>query len=339
MNMKKSSNYSNDAVRKHEQHYERNSSSPPISIPRPGGTSYQENTPLLSTSSSTLSRSSSPTKRMLDQFIACQPRSSNHWKTDDYLKCGSPMISSAHRSLRLPNLDLREARRQSAIAAANERLYKLTGNDESDLKRSRSKSVGSEKEKLSVSEHSSPLLLGENILKRRTPSGISLMELDDTFDNDVEMPRQEIDDAAKDKRYGATETEIEVETKTIYTQPSKEKTQESTLTTSQSCTIHDLNPTEPPRTKIDTADDTLLDELKAEFESQSNPPILSLLYGLVNTAIVLPVIMSFGSIIYHDEFFRPYLSVLMKLTTISGAVHQITFSTASSLPFAGKFIL
>ena len=334
MNMKKSSNYSNDAVRKHEQHYERNSSSPPISIPRPGGTSYQENTPLLSTSSSTLSRSSSPTKRMLDQFIACQPRSSNHWKTDDYLKCGSPMISSAHRSLRLPNLDLREARRQSAIAAANERLYKLTGNDESDLKRSRSKSVGSEKEKLSVSEHSSPLLLGENILKRRTPSGISLMELDDTFDNDVEMPRQELDDAAKDKRYGATE--IEVETKTIYTQPSKEKTQESTLTTSQSCTIHDLNPTE---TKIDTSDYTLLDELKAEFESQSNPPILSLLYGLVNTAIVLPVIMSFGSIIYHDEFFRPYLSVLMKLTTISGAVHQITFSTVSSLPFAGKFIL
>jgi SulP family sulfate permease len=44
--------------------------------------------------------------------------------------------------------------------------------------------------------------------------------------------------------------------------------------------------------------------------------------------------MSFGSIIYHHDFFRPYLSTLMKLTVLSGAVHQITFSTASSLPFA-----
>jgi len=60
----------------------------------------------------------------------------------------------------------------------------------------------------------------------------------------------------------------------------------------------------------------------------------SVVYGMINTAVVLPVIMSFGSIIYHDPFFRPYLPVLVKLTTISGIVHQIMFSSFSSLPFA-----
>lgn len=74
--------------------------------------------------------------------------------------------------------------------------------------------------------------------------------------------------------------------------------------------------------------------LKEEFEKTQNPPSVAFIYGIINTVIVLPVIMSFGSIIYHDAFFRPYLPVLIKLTVISGVVHQLSFSTFSTLPFA-----
>lgn len=73
---------------------------------------------------------------------------------------------------------------------------------------------------------------------------------------------------------------------------------------------------------------------KKPFEDDANSFASSVVYGMINTAVVLPVIMSFGSIIYHDPFFRPYLPVLVKLTTISGIVHQLMFSTFSSLPFA-----
>ena len=131
--------------------------------------------------------------------------------------------------------------------------------------------------------------------------------------------------------YGAT-------TGAVYTEISKEAEETKPLTASQSCSITDLNPTPPStpptRTKKVDCEKTLVQELKDEFESQSNPPILSLLYGIVNLFIVLPVVMSFASIIYHDDFFRPYMPVLMKLTVVSGVVHQITFSTLSSLPFA-----
>lgn len=75
-------------------------------------------------------------------------------------------------------------------------------------------------------------------------------------------------------------------------------------------------------------------ELKREFAKQTNPPGLSIMYGIVNAVIVLPVIMSFGNIIYHDDFFRPYLPVLVKMTVVSGIVHQLCFSTFSTLPFA-----
>lgn len=65
-----------------------------------------------------------------------------------------------------------------------------------------------------------------------------------------------------------------------------------------------------------------------------NPIWISMLYGLINATIVLPVLMSFGSIIYRDAAFSPYMPVLIKLTVFSGMVHQVCFSTFSSLPFA-----
>lgn len=67
---------------------------------------------------------------------------------------------------------------------------------------------------------------------------------------------------------------------------------------------------------------------------EGNPFWVSVLYGLINATIVLPVLMSFASIIYRDQEFAPYMPILIKLTTISGVVHQLCFSAFSSLPFA-----
>jgi len=68
--------------------------------------------------------------------------------------------------------------------------------------------------------------------------------------------------------------------------------------------------------------------------NKKEPFVISALYGLINVTIILPVIMSFGTIIYKDKAFEEYLPVLVKLTVLSGAVHQICFSIFSSLPFA-----
>lgn len=62
--------------------------------------------------------------------------------------------------------------------------------------------------------------------------------------------------------------------------------------------------------------------------------VISALYGLINVTIILPVLISFGTIIYKDKAFEEYLPVLIKLTVFSGAVHQICFTIFSSLPFA-----
>jgi hypothetical protein len=72
--------------------------------------------------------------------------------------------------------------------------------------------------------------------------------------------------------------------------------------------------------------------------SSSTPPQhpirICILYGMINATIVLPVLMSFASIIYRDDAFRPYMGQLTTLTIVSGIVHQLCFSTFSTLPFA-----
>jgi hypothetical protein len=69
-------------------------------------------------------------------------------------------------------------------------------------------------------------------------------------------------------------------------------------------------------------------------EKSGNSIGVSVVYGTINAIIVLPILMSFGSIIYRDDAFAPYMPVLIKLTLVSGVVHQLCFSTFSSLPFA-----
>jgi MFS superfamily sulfate permease-like transporter len=76
-------------------------------------------------------------------------------------------------------------------------------------------------------------------------------------------------------------------------------------------------------------------QLYAATEKEKDHPIwISFMYGMINATIVMPVVMSFGSIIYRNEVFHPYMPVLIKLTLISGVVHQVCFSSLSSLPFA-----
>eukprot|EP00577_Skeletonema_sp_RCC1716_P008097 CAMPEP_0113438742 /NCGR_PEP_ID=MMETSP0013_2-20120614/38106_1 /TAXON_ID=2843 ORGANISM="Skeletonema costatum, Strain 1716" /NCGR_SAMPLE_ID=MMETSP0013_2 /ASSEMBLY_ACC=CAM_ASM_000158 /LENGTH=754 /DNA_ID=CAMNT_0000329473 /DNA_START=38 /DNA_END=2299 /DNA_ORIENTATION=+ /assembly_acc=CAM_ASM_000158 len=310
---------------------------------------------------------------------SCRPQtptnSGSDWATEAFLGC-SPMVSGP-RSIRLPNLDLREARRVSMIRSSSLssppppllRLFPNSADQEESnrlfaliietRRASRKSKFGKRMERNNHNNpRSSPLILGPDLLYRRTPSGLSLMDLTpDAIEQQQQPPPpqpsaeevyyrdndQHVGDN-EDVGYGSTMSTIPPQ---LYNEPLKTTEDEQyimpTLKESQSCNIADLGIELSPHQQYihasgmsngDTSDKTLLQELKEEFASQQTHPLVSLLYGLVNTSIVLPVVMSFGSIIYHDDFFRPYLSVLMKLTVVSGAIHQITFSTVSSLPFA-----
>lgn len=58
------------------------------------------------------------------------------------------------------------------------------------------------------------------------------------------------------------------------------------------------------------------------------------LYGVLNTVILVPLMISFAQIIFRDPEFQPYMNDLVKLVLVSAAVHQICFTCVSSLPFA-----
>ncbi|TDH66117.1 uncharacterized protein CCR75_001393 [Bremia lactucae] len=58
------------------------------------------------------------------------------------------------------------------------------------------------------------------------------------------------------------------------------------------------------------------------------------LYGVLNTVILVPLMISFAQIIFRDPEFQPYMNDLVKLVLVSAAVHQLCFTCVSSLPFA-----
>ena len=91
--------------------------------------------------------------------------------------------------------------------------------------------------------------------------------------------------------------------------------------------------TEEPATKRPKEEDGMESNLHIQHEMEM-PFSLSVLYGAINCTIVLPVIMSFGNIIYRDNAFLPYMPVLIKLTLFSGMIHQLCFSIFSTLDFA-----
>jgi MFS superfamily sulfate permease-like transporter len=65
----------------------------------------------------------------------------------------------------------------------------------------------------------------------------------------------------------------------------------------------------------------------------TTPFWICVMYGLINATIVIPIVISFTSIIYRDRAFANYMPTLVKLVVISGMMHQVCFSTLSSLPF------
>jgi SulP family sulfate permease len=56
--------------------------------------------------------------------------------------------------------------------------------------------------------------------------------------------------------------------------------------------------------------------------------------GVINSTIIVPVTISFCSIIYRDLAFAAYIPYLVKLVLFSSAIHQFIFALCSSLPFA-----
>jgi SulP family sulfate permease len=73
---------------------------------------------------------------------------------------------------------------------------------------------------------------------------------------------------------------------------------------------------------------------KLSFSTETSSVFTDVLYGCINTLMVIPVSISFCSIIFRDAAFAPYLPFLVKLVLFSSAIHQICFSLFSSLPFA-----
>ena len=56
--------------------------------------------------------------------------------------------------------------------------------------------------------------------------------------------------------------------------------------------------------------------------------------GIINGIILVPVVISFCSIIFKNEIFISILPSLVKLVVFSSLVHQTIFTISSSLPFA-----
>jgi len=250
----------------------------------------------------------------------------------DRLFSCSPMLSGL-RTLHLPNLELRDATALSVQTTLDLSAPRRLGSSCEKLQekiegRERSRSLGDAKDrynhvdKEAISAKITSLYI-DKIGKR--PSGLSLC-----FADDDETSNQKLE-------YGTTAQGHDTIDEAEMNQGDADITN---LKQSQSCTISSLGiespPLSPRTSPTKTIDNESYHKMDEAFDKDdtNQSPIISILYGLVNTSIILPVLMSFGSIIYHHDFFRPYLSTLMKLTVLSGAVHQITFSSVSSLPFA-----
>lgn len=69
--------------------------------------------------------------------------------------------------------------------------------------------------------------------------------------------------------------------------------------------------------------------------SESRGSISSaVMYGIINGIMTIPIEMSFCSIIFRELVFQPHMASLVKLVLFSSAIHQLSFSAFSSLPFA-----
>lgn len=91
-----------------------------------------------------------------------------------------------------------------------------------------------------------------------------------------------------------------------------------------------------------TMDDLVVDVEETPLLRPQDGPVLTPtqrkikigVYGVLNTVILVPLMISFAQIIFRDPEFQPYMNDLVKLVLVSAAVHQICFTFVSSLPFA-----
>lgn len=58
------------------------------------------------------------------------------------------------------------------------------------------------------------------------------------------------------------------------------------------------------------------------------------LYGMVNGVMLIPIAVSFCSIIFRHTAYQHHIQYLVRLVLFSSLVHQLAFSKFSSLPFA-----
>jgi SulP family sulfate permease len=61
--------------------------------------------------------------------------------------------------------------------------------------------------------------------------------------------------------------------------------------------------------------------------------MVALLFGALNAIIIVPVMVAYTNIIFRDQFFRPYLPGLVKLVFFSSIMHQVAFTSLSTLKF------
>ncbi|EDQ92088.1 uncharacterized protein MONBRDRAFT_22902 [Monosiga brevicollis MX1] len=62
--------------------------------------------------------------------------------------------------------------------------------------------------------------------------------------------------------------------------------------------------------------------------------LVGLLYGCINSIILIPVLISFAQIIFRDPYYKESMPYLIKLVILSSSIHQIIFTTFSTLTFA-----
>ena len=79
----------------------------------------------------------------------------------------------------------------------------------------------------------------------------------------------------------------------------------------------------------------ILDQLEAKdapIEDGGNAR--AIVFGIINTLVGLPALVAFASIVFQANTYQPYVSKMAKFFFFSSAIHQLSFSVLSSLPFA-----
>lgn len=76
------------------------------------------------------------------------------------------------------------------------------------------------------------------------------------------------------------------------------------------------------------------DSEAAREEGQDGGDARAVVFGVINTLVGLPALVAFASIVFQSPVYSPYVSKMAKMFFFSSAIHQLSFTLLSSLPFA-----